>query len=77
MKSLSERVSTLYSAWNDLLIGGKPCSDDNILHEVTHNWHDSKSEWCSELPSMKQHAILTPTGFGKRTNGGTLRLPNI
>lgn len=77
-----ERVSTLYSAWNDLLIEGKPCSDDNILREVTHSWNDSKlkyteSEWRSELQSMKQHAILTPTGFGKRTSGGTLRLPNI
>ncbi|RGP52582.1 restriction endonuclease subunit S [Pseudomonas abyssi] len=77
-----ERVSTLYSAWNDLLIEGKPCSDDNILREVTQRWHDSKRQytdavWRSELQSMKQHTVLLPSGFGRRTTGGTLTLPGF
>ncbi|GAA6131873.1 restriction endonuclease subunit S [Halopseudomonas sabulinigri] len=77
-----ERVSTLYSAWNDLLIEGKPCSEDNILREVTQRWHDSKrqytdSVWRSELQSMKQHTVLLPSGFGRRTTGGTLTLPGF
>lgn len=77
-----ERVSTLYSAWNDLLIEGREVSDTAILEEVMYNWNDSKllyseAEWLKELTDMKKHDLLVPTGFGKRTKGGTRSLPGI
>ncbi|MGH8494113.1 MAG: restriction endonuclease subunit S [Moraxellaceae bacterium] len=74
-----ERVATLYSAWNDLLIEGREATEANILHEVLNRWNDSKrnyteAQWQAELSAMKKHALLIPTGFGRRTTGGTLTL---
>lgn len=37
-----EIVATLYSAWEDLLLGNKPCTDADIVDEVLNNWHESK-----------------------------------
>lgn len=74
-----ERVATLYSAWNDLLIEGKEATEANILNEVLNRWNDSKldytkAQWQTELAAMKMHALLIPTGFGARTIGGTQTL---
>lgn len=74
-----ERVATLYSAWNDLLIEGKEATEANILNEVLNRWNDSKrkfteAQWQTELTAMKKHALLIPTGFGRRTTGGTQTL---
>jgi type I restriction enzyme S subunit len=77
-----ERVATLYSAWNDLLIEGREATEAAILHEVLRGWNDSKlkfteAQWLAELVEMKQHSFLIPTGFGKRTTGGVLSLPGF
>jgi type I restriction enzyme S subunit len=77
-----ERVATLYSAWNDLLIEGREASEAAILQEVLHGWNESKlkyseAQWRAELAEMHQHSFLIPTGFGKRTSGGKLTLPGF
>lgn len=77
-----ERVATLYSAWNDLLIEGREASEAAILQEVLHGWNESKlkyseAQWRAELAEMRLHSFLIPTGFGKRTTGGKLTLAGI
>lgn len=68
-----EIVSTLYAAWNDLLIDGLPATDDAILDQAAtaEGWHESKErtprdKWVSVLQWMRQHALI-PTGFGSHT----------
>ncbi|MEE5138898.1 restriction endonuclease subunit S [Pseudomonas alliivorans] len=77
-----EMTVTLYAAWNDSIIEGRPVTDEAILDEVMHRWNEaklrfSKGDWLSVLTEMKKHDLLTPTGFGKRTSGGTLTLPGF
>ena len=77
-----EMTVTLYAAWNDFIIEGRPVSDDAIVDEVMHRWNEaklrfSKGKWLAALTEMKKHGLLTPTGFGKRTSGGTLTLPGF
>jgi len=66
-----EIFSTAYAAWNDLLIWRKPVTDDAILHEILHRWHDRKkqvpeSRWRKALEWMRKESFV-PTGFGKPT----------
>lgn len=75
-----EMIVTLYAAWNDYILEGRPASDEAIVDEVMHRWNEaklrfSKSRWLEILADMKNSEILTPTGFGKRTTGGMLGLP--
>ncbi|KTC09048.1 restriction endonuclease [Pseudomonas syringae ICMP 11168] len=77
-----EMTVTLYAAWNDCILEGRPVSDDAIVDEVMHSWNDTKlrfgkTEWLAILAEMKKHKILIPTGFGKRTTGGMLSLPGF
>lgn len=77
-----EMTVTLYAAWNDFILEGRPVSDDAIVDEVMHSWNDTKlrfgkTEWLAVLAEMKKHKILIPTGFGKRTTGGMLSLPGF
>ncbi|WP_300728227.1 restriction endonuclease subunit S [Pseudomonas sp.] len=77
-----EMTVTLYAAWNDFILEGRPVSDDAIVDEVMHSWNDTKLrfgkiEWLAVLAEMKKHKILMPTGFGKRTTGGMLSLPGF
>jgi type I restriction enzyme S subunit len=77
-----EMTVTLYAAWNDFIIEGRPVTDEVIVDEVMHRWNEAKlrfsrGEWMVVLTEMKQHGLLTPTGFGKRTSGGTLTLPGF
>ncbi|MBI6743560.1 restriction endonuclease subunit S [Pseudomonas syringae] len=77
-----EMTVTLYAAWNDFILEGRPVSDDAIVDEVMHSWNDTKlrfgkTEWLAVLAEMKKHKILMPTGFGKRTKGGMLSLPGF
>ncbi|AOE81391.1 restriction endonuclease [Pseudomonas lurida] len=77
-----EMTVTLYAAWNDFILEGRPVSDDAIVDEVMHSWNDTKlrfgkTEWLAVLAEMKKHKILVPTGFGKRTKGGMLSLPGF
>lgn len=66
-----EIFSTAYAAWNDLLIWRKPATDDAIVHEILHRWHDRKkqvpeSRWRKALEWMRTEGYV-PTGFGKPT----------
>lgn len=77
-----EMTVTLYAAWNDFILEGRPISDEAIVDEVMHSWNDTKlrfgtSEWLVVLAEMKKQKILMPTGFGKRTKGGMLSLPGF
>ncbi|WP_085746865.1 restriction endonuclease subunit S [Pseudomonas sp. R45(2017)] len=77
-----EMTVTLYAAWNDFILEGRPVTDKDIVNEVMHSWNDTKlrfgkTEWLAILAEMKKHKILMPTGFGKRTKGGMLSLPGF
>lgn len=77
-----EMTVTLYAAWNDFILEGRPVSDEAIVDEVMHSWNDTKlrfgkTEWLTVLEEMKKHKILMPSGFGKRTTGGMLSLPGF
>lgn len=77
-----EMTVTLYAAWNDFIIEGRPVTDDAIVNEVLHRWNDaklrfSKNDWLAVLTEMKKNSLLTPSGFGRRTIGGTPTLPGF
>ncbi len=68
-----EIISTLYAAWNDLLIDGGPTDDAAILHEASsaERWHKSKEQiaperWTMALEWMKEKGLV-PVGYGKHT----------
>jgi type I restriction enzyme S subunit len=68
-----EIVSTLYAAWNDLLIDGGSTNDAAILHEASsaERWHKSKEQiaperWKKALQWMKDKGLV-PVGYGKHT----------
>jgi type I restriction enzyme S subunit len=66
-----EIFSTAYAAWNDLLFWGQEATDDAIVHEVLHRWHESKQRipeerWRKALEWMRKKGFV-PTGFGKPT----------
>lgn len=61
-----EIVATIYSAWDDLLHGGRPFSDEDILDEVLNNWHESKrrierSRWQKALVWMRDNSFVPQT----------------
>ena len=63
-----EIVATLYSAWFDLKAKNEPFVDEDIIREVTHNWHPSKqrieeARWYKALAWMREHR-LTPESVG-------------
>jgi type I restriction enzyme S subunit len=77
-----EMTVTLYAAWNDFILEGRPVSDEAIVDEVMRRWNDTKlrfgnPQWLAVLAEMKKQKILMPTGFGKRTTGGMLSLPGF
>ncbi len=64
-------LSTLYAAWNDLIIWGVEPTDEAILREVLERWHESKKEipeqrWRVAIAWMRKKG-LKPTGFGRPT----------
>jgi hypothetical protein len=64
-----EIVATLYSAWADLKSNNKPFADEDLIREVTHNWHPSKQRieaerWHKALAWMRDHR-LTPENQGE------------
>jgi len=71
----AEIVATLYAAWNDLKILGRPHDEDAIIREVRENWHPRKQEidesrWGKALRWMKEEGLV-PTGFGEPTTEAT------
>ena len=64
-----EIVATLYSAWADLISKDEPSADEDIIREVTQNWHLSKQRieterWHKALAWMRDHR-LTPENQGE------------
>jgi len=67
----SEIVATLFAAWNDLTIAGLPFTDEDILHEVRNNWHESKERFdegrLRQALQWMRDKRLVPQGLGKPT----------
>ena len=68
-----EIVSTLYAAWNDLLIDQLIATDEAILAQAStaEGWHKKKEhtpreKWVAALGWMKKVGLV-PTGFGTHT----------
>lgn len=68
-----EIVSTLYAAWNDLLIETRQPSDAEIIHEASDpvRWHENKAnipsdKWPKALKWMRGNGLV-PRGFGNHT----------
>jgi hypothetical protein len=68
-----EIASTLYAAWNDLLLEGKNPTDAEIIHEASsaERWHESKEKidadkWPKALEWMRAKGLV-PIGYGAHT----------
>lgn len=58
-----EIVATLLAAWSDLLREKGTVSDEMIVHEVRHNWHDAKQRipedrWLAALDWMRKKGFV-------------------
>ena len=67
----SERIATLFGAWNDAIIDKRQFTDENIVEDVLNNWHEhkgdySRKEWLEDLEEMKKFNLI-PKGYGKKT----------
>ena len=67
----AEVVATLFAAWNDAVIDGKPYTDEDVVDDVLNNWHDSKKRypkdmWLRAMAQMRKDGLV-PKGYGKRT----------
>jgi hypothetical protein len=77
-KTLScEIASTLYAAWNDLLIEGRQPTDVEIIREASDpkRWHESKAnieeiKWPTALKWMREKGFV-PRGYGAHTTRRT------
>lgn len=60
-----EIVATLLAAWSDLLRERGAASDEMIVHEVLHNWHEAKrripkERWLTALGWMRGKGFVPP-----------------
>ncbi|USP48540.1 restriction endonuclease subunit S [Alcaligenes faecalis] len=58
-----EIVATLLAAWSDLLREKEAVSDEMIVHEVLHNWHEAKQRisedrWLAALGWMREKGFV-------------------
>jgi restriction endonuclease S subunit len=58
-----EIVATLLAAWSDLLREKGTVSDEMIVHEVLHNWHEAKqripeNRWLTALGWMREKGFV-------------------
>jgi len=58
-----EIVATLLAAWSDLLREKEAVSDEMIVHEVLHNWHEapqrmSEDRWLAALGWMREKGFV-------------------
>jgi type I restriction enzyme S subunit len=65
----SEIVATLYASWNDFLLANKTPTDEEIVHDVRENWHESKKQipadkWHRALKWMREKGLV-PKGSGR------------
>jgi type I restriction enzyme S subunit len=71
----AERVATLFTAWNDLLIEDKAADEDAVVEEVLQRWHPEKAlkftaqALRAELAWMRTQGLV-PRGHEPRTEGG-------
>ena len=68
-----EITSTLYAAWNDLLLDGKEPGDEETIEQASSAkyWHANKEnipadKWPTALAWMRQKGIV-PVGWGAHT----------
>jgi len=66
----AELLATVYAAWNDLLIDGRPADEEAVIAEV-YGWDESKrrfsrTEILARIAWMRQHGYV-PAGQGQRT----------
>lgn len=71
----SEIVSTLYAAWNDLLLEGRDASPDAIIHLVLNEWAEEKrriseDRWSRAIEWMRGKRLI-PRGTGAHTRQRT------
>lgn len=69
--SQTERVATLFAAWNDFILDGVTPTDKQIIEDVRTNWTSNKANspeetWLRTLEKMKRNNII-PTGKGLHT----------
>lgn len=66
----AELLATVFAAWNDLILDGRPESDDDIVKEV-HSWHESKKRFTPERIAVCVKWIrdngMVPKGIGPHT----------
>ncbi|MGL4638088.1 MAG: restriction endonuclease subunit S [Beijerinckiaceae bacterium] len=65
----SEVFATVYAAWNNLVIEGKPVTDDAIIRAAREDWHPSKiaiprTRFTDALRDLRAKGC-TPTGQGR------------
>lgn len=65
----AEVVTTLYAAWNNLLLLGRAPSDEDIVYEARENWHVSKlgierEKFFKGLEWMRKQGLV-PVGRGR------------
>ena len=65
----AEVIATLYAGWNNLLLGGKEPTDEEIVYASRENWSKRKlgierQDFFKALKWMKEHGFL-PEGKGK------------
>lgn len=66
-----EIFSTVYAAWNDLILWQRPVTDDAIVHEILNRWHSAKRQiaetrWRKAIQWVRENGF-EPTGFGHTT----------
>lgn len=70
-----EMFSTVYAAWNDLLLFGAEPTPEAIVGEVLGCWNDTKlrftrKQWLRQIEWVRSHGF-EPCGFGRPTRGQT------
>lgn len=67
----AEIVSTVYAAWNDLLLEGRDATPDQIVHSVLYEWREEKrripeDRWRRAIDWMRAKGLV-PRGLGAHT----------
>jgi type I restriction enzyme S subunit len=68
----AEIVATVFAAWNNLLLLGKPITAEKIVFEARENWHPAKlkikrEKFLAAIGWMRERGLV-PVGQGKRVD---------
>lgn len=71
----AEIFATVFAAWNNLLLDGRPVTDEAIVREAREDWHPKKLElsrkrFFSAIDWMRKNNIV-PRGEGKKVMSRT------